>query len=269
MRVAFSEVAPDYTNYVFPYHVWGFLEEGESVRTAYALGFLPATYNLSRFYLTRSVRVDLHRFTDTGRVRYARRRCASVSGSLVPRDSFDFSLAWREMAEKYYASQDTAVDYRRTRFFEMVDSPLCTHVMAFTQDETPAGLVPLFIRDQVAQYGIPVYDPAFRSVSIGYHMMASAIAELRSVGNDFVYLGSCHTAGDLYKTRFVGAQFFNGYTWSEDRAELHFFVDQRPAVEGQHFLGSDAYLSNFCGGDAANLAERANTIRLLGETDDT
>ncbi|SDW23443.1 Acetyltransferase (GNAT) domain-containing protein [Amycolatopsis xylanica] len=267
MKVAFSEVAPDYTHYVFPYHVWGFLEEGEDVGSAYAQGFLPAAYDLSRFYLTRSVRVDLHRFEETGRTRYVRRRCASIDHALVPRGEFDLSPEWRELAEKYYATQEISVEYRRSRFFEMLDSPWCTHVMAYTDGDRPAGLVPLFVRDGVVQYGIPVYDPSLRSISIGYHMMAAALGQLRSAGFDHVYLGSCYTAGDLYKTRFAGFQFFNGYQWSESREELHFFVDRRPEVTGQHFLGSAPYLDAYCDGDPGRLAGRADVARLVPYTE--
>lgn len=259
MRVVLSEYKPDYGSYVFPYHVWGFLDDGESPADALAAGFLPAAYDMSRFYLTRSVRIALDAFSDTSRTRYVRRRCGHLTGTLVERADFRLTDPLRELAVAYFASQRRAPEYRRKRFFEMISSPFATHFMRFT-DETnsqPVGLVPLFLTGNVADYGIPVYDPAYRDISIGNHMMADTLREMRDRERAYVYLGTCYSPGDRYKTRFAGMQFFNGYRWSDDRRELHVLMDHQARDEPAHVLGAPDYLDEFCAGDVAALPERS------------
>jgi hypothetical protein len=260
MKVVFSEFVPDFQRYIFPYHVWGFLEEGESVRAAYSRGFLPVAYDMSRFYLVRSIRVVLPRYTPHGRVRYVQRKCQHIAHELVDRDSFELTSAASDMTDRYFATQQVNADYRRNRFHEMLASPFTTHVLRLWERESgrPAGLVPLFLRDGIAHYGIPVYDPVDRTTSIGNHMMAAALGLLADAGHDHCYLGSCYKTGDLYKTRFAGMQFFNGYTWSEDRDELHYLVRRRDEPVHDHVLSSGEYLDRFCDSDIQSLAKKTD-----------
>lgn len=266
MKVVFSEHVPDFRNYVFPYHVWGFPEEGEGVRTAYECGFLPVAYDLSRFYLVRGVRIALRGYTPNGRVRNTRRRCAHVSHELVERGEYRLTPAEREVAENYFATQEVNADYRRRRFFEMVDAPFCTHVLRFRDSGRgePVGLVPLLVREGIVHYGIPVYDPAYRVTSIGNHMMGTALSVFAESGSDHCYLGSCYQPGDLYKTRFDGMQFFNGYTWSDNRDELHFFVNRRNETVDNHTLGSGEYLDEFSSSDVQLLGKRTELAITTG-----
>jgi arginyl-tRNA--protein-N-Asp/Glu arginylyltransferase len=255
MRIALSECMPDYVSYTFPYHVWGFLDDGETAADALALGFLPVAYDMSRFYLARSIRIRLAAFSQTGRTRYVARRCAHIASRLVSRDQFDFTSSWQEMADSYFATRAVAADYRRERFFRMIESPFATHVMLLTdrRDEKPAGLTPVYLEEPVAEYGIPVYAPEQLDVSIGNHMMAEALRALQSMNCSYAYLGTCYSERDLYKTRFLGMEFFNGYKWSGDRQELHLFIDRQESVDQEHVLCSERYLEAFLDGDPAHL----------------
>ncbi|MEU9059094.1 hypothetical protein AB0D13_09515 [Streptomyces sp. NPDC048430] len=247
MKIAFSERRPNYGSYVFPYHVWGFLEEGETIRNAYDQGFLPGNYDMSHFYLARSVRVQLEEFKPTGRTRYVERKCAHISIELTERRSFDPHPYWEKLANAYFDSQAINREYRRRRFFEMLDSPLTTHSALFydTRTSDPVGLAPLFIQDGITQYGIPIYDPSYRSVSIGNHMMAATLQALRDKEVTHCYLGLCYDKGSLYKTRFPGMQFFNGQHWSSSREELHFIIENQHGMEEDHLLGWSEYVERF------------------------
>ncbi|MEV7192286.1 hypothetical protein AB0N81_10830 [Streptomyces sp. NPDC093510] len=263
MRIAFSERPPDYENYIFSYHVWGFLEKGESVRSAYTQGFLPSAYDLSRFYLARSVRVNLEDLSKTGRIRYVERKCSSIDQTLVTRAEFHLSPEWRALADGYFDAQKTRADYRRSRFFEMLDSPLATHVSHLVDRNTGAavGFVPVLIRDGISQYGIPVYDPAYRRVEIGNHLMAATLFRLRDESVDHCYLGLCYDTRSLYKTRFPGMQFFNGSRWSGDRNELHFLLDHQDELKEHHLLNFPPYVDTYGDLDPSSLESRMGPDR--------
>ncbi|MFH8516606.1 GNAT family N-acetyltransferase [Streptomyces gelaticus] len=262
MKIAFSECPPDESNYTFPYHVWGYLEEGESVSSAYRQGFLPAEYDFSRFYLARSIRVKLDEFSSSSRMRYVERKCGSISDALLTRDQFEFSAEWHEMVEVYFSVQKISASYRHTRFLQQIDSPLATHVSCFVDESNgkPVGLVPILIRDGISQYGIPVYDPSYRTVSIGNYIMAATLHRLRARGVDHCYLGYCSDRGSLYKTRFPGMQFFNGRGWSADRAELHFAISQQDLTGAPHLLSSPEYVKDFGEVDPSSLNSKIYSI---------
>ncbi|WP_460398311.1 GNAT family N-acetyltransferase [Actinophytocola sediminis] len=199
-------------------------------------------------------------------MRNIRRRCAHIEHELVDRGEYQVSPAVRELARTYFATQEVNVDYRLRRFFEMVDAPFCTHVLRFWDSGhgRPVGLVPLLVRDGIVHYGIPIYDPAYRTTSIGNHMMGTALSTFAESGHDHCYLGSCYTPGDLYKTRFNGMQFFNGYTWSDNRDELHFFVSRRDTTVDNHTLGSTEYLDEFCAADVQLLGKQTELTITAG-----
>ncbi|MFB9476375.1 hypothetical protein ACFFR3_43350 [Nonomuraea salmonea] len=259
MKVVFSECAPDYGSYVFPYQVWAFLEDGEDIEVPYENGFLPGVLDLSRFYLTRSVRVDLRRYTSTGRVRYVRRRCQDIGWELLDRREFRWSPEYKALYADYFDQQEINAGYRRNRFEEMLEAPFTTHVALFhdVRDGRAAGLVPLFAGAGLAQYGIPVYDTRYRPISIGNHMMSSVLAELQARGLRHCYLGSCYTRGDLYKTRFAGMEVFNGHAWTSSREELHFLLDRQDDATGGHLLEHRPYVDAYCGADVASLRSTA------------
>ncbi|GAA1693139.1 hypothetical protein GCM10009745_43290 [Kribbella yunnanensis] len=249
MRVVLSECMPDYVSYTFPYHVWGFLEEGETPATALALGFLPLTFDLSRFYLSRSIRVQLSDFGPNKRIRYAQRQCEHISSRLLARTDFEFTKAWQDLATAYFATRADAVEYRQRRFLEMLDSPFTTHVMLWTDDVSgaPVGLAPLYLESQVGEYGISIYAPDYTAVNIGNHMLAEILKKLQDLDCTHAYVGTCYSDEALYKTRVPGMQFFNGFRWSDDRAELHHFIDRQQRTEQEHILSTEAYAKAFGG----------------------
>jgi hypothetical protein len=257
MRIVLSECMPDYISYTFPYHIWGFLDDDESPGTALALGFLPLTFDMSRFYLARSIRVQLSAYSVTRRIRYVNRRCEHIASRLVSRDEFDFTSTWQDLAVSYFATRTGAVEYRQQRFFEMMGSAFTTHVMFWTDGQTgdPVGLAPIYLESQVAEYGISVYSPDYTAVSIGNHMLTEILLKLQSLGCEYAYVGTCYSDRALYKTRVPGMQFFNGFKWSDDRAELHLFIDRQKTIDQNHILSTKAYLKAFGSDDLPNVSE--------------
>ena len=66
MKLLFSEARPAYENYIFPYAIWAFPEEGEAPSELFQAGFLPSSAQLDRFDLCRHIRVDLADFELAG-----------------------------------------------------------------------------------------------------------------------------------------------------------------------------------------------------------
>ncbi|MCE7002427.1 GNAT family N-acetyltransferase [Kibdelosporangium philippinense] len=249
MRVVFSECAPNYETYLAPYQVLGFLDEGESPATAFSQGMLPGNRELTRFYLTRSVRIDLGEYSESKRERYVRRQCSTLRLDVFPKAELAETDSWVKMCLGYM-NESPQWESRRARPFEpedvttRFDMALATHLLTLTDtsDGTPVALAILYVEPPIAYYVMAFYDARYRNVSIGWHLMSRAIGEMQRQGLSHVYLGTCYYEGALYKTRFAGLEFFDGIGWSDDRDRLRFLLSQQDKLNGRHMFEYPPYL---------------------------
>ncbi|MFI8933375.1 GNAT family N-acetyltransferase [Streptomyces sp. NPDC053474] len=249
MRLAFSECTPDYEAHLAPYQVLGFPEDGETAATAFGLGMLPSNRELTRFYLARSVRVDLGRYTESRRERYVRRQCETLRRAFLPRAQLDRPTDWADMCVRYMNERSwwtarRGRPFRTTDLMARLDSPLTTHLLTLTHtsDNAPAALATLYVEPPIAYYALAFYDTRYRKTGIGSHLMSCVIGELKRRGLSHVYLGTCYYEGARYKTRFTGMEFFDGLGWSDDRERLRLFLSRQKDLSGQHLFDHPSYL---------------------------
>lgn len=250
MRVAFSECAPNYETHLAPYQVLGFLDDGESPATAFGHGMLPSNRDLTRFYLARSVRIDLGKYTEGKRERYVRKQCASLRREFLPRGQLELLDDWVDMSVRYMNESPRWASQRK-RLFEAedvlarLDVPMTTHLLTLTDTSNglPAALAMLYVEPPVAYYARAFYDFKYRDLSIGSYLMSCAINEMQCQGLSHVYLGTCYYEGARYKTRFAGMEFFDGLGWSGDRERLRFLLSQQDDLHDQHLFDHPSYLA--------------------------
>jgi hypothetical protein len=227
MKLLFSEQNSDYEHYQFPYAIWAVPEAGESPSDIFNAGFLPSSRNLDRFYLCRQVRVDLAKFKP--------------------------SSENRRILRKTYADIKFGKDVMT---FERLDalfgSPIISHLLVFTDAEHggEVGVATLYIEGrELAYYYYAFYDLNYYARNLGMFMMTSAVALFAGRGCRQLYLGTCYSQTALYKTQFAGAEFFNGFRWSDDLDELKFIIRRDKKELCQHLLETDEYRDEFYGGN--------------------
>lgn len=250
MRVVFAECPPHYDTHLAPYQVLGFPDNDESAATAFSHGMLPSNRELTRFYLARSVRIDLGAYTESKRERYVRRKCHALRHNFVPRARLERQDDWVDMCLRYM-NESPQWDSRRERRFTpddvetRLDMPMTTHVLTLTDttDETPAALAIMFVEKPIAYYAMAFYDKQYRSINIGSYMMSTVIAQAQREGLSHAYLGTCYYEGALYKTRFTGMEFYDGIRWSTDRERLHFLLSQQDKLNNRHMFEHPPYLA--------------------------
>ena len=86
-------------------------------------------------------------------------------------------------------------------------------------------------------------------------MMTSAAALFAGRGCKQLYLGTCYSAPALYKTQFAGAEFFNGFRWSDDLAELKFIIQRDKKDLSQHLLETEEFREKFYGSDLEKMTD--------------
>jgi len=258
VKLLFSEQKSDYDHYQFPYAIWAVPEPGECPSEVFNAGFLPSSRNLDRFYLCRQVRVNLARFKPSSENRRILRKGAGIRADLVARDKFDYTPARRQFY-KNYADIKFGNDVMS---FERLDalfaSPIISHLLVFTDTATNAevGAASLYVEGrELAYYYYAFYDLNYYARNLGMYMMTSAAGLFAGRGFKHLYLGTCYSSTALYKTQFVGAEFFNGFRWSNDLAELKYILKRDKKELYQHLLESEDYRKEFYRGDLAKVTD--------------
>jgi arginyl-tRNA--protein-N-Asp/Glu arginylyltransferase len=252
MKLLFSEQKSDYGHYQFPYAVWAVPEAGETPADIFEAGFLPSSRELDRFYLCRQIRVALSQFAPSSENRRILRKGEALRVELVPREQFDYTPARREFFKRYADAKFGRDVMSWQRLDALFSAPIISHLLVFTDTTTGAeiGVATLYLAaTTLAYYYYAFYDLNYFNRSLGMFMMTSAVALFARRHFKHLYLGTCYSNNALYKTQFAGAQFFNGFRWSDDLAELKFLLrrDQQPCNE--HLLETEAYREQFYGGD--------------------
>lgn len=253
MKLLFSEAAPDYEHYIFPYAIWGFPESGESPADFFEAGFLPSTRELDRFYLARHIRVRLRDFQASSENRRILRKGASLKWTLLPRDQFQLSEERRVFCKMYADARFGNEVMSESRLTTLFTSPVATHIMVFQENATQreVGYVVLYLESpRVAFYYYSFYDLTWFDRSLGLFLMTSAVEHFAREQFEHLYLGTCYSERALYKTQFSGFEFFNGFRWSGNVQELKFLVNRQSIKPGQHLLESEEYRGTFQGGEA-------------------
>ena len=260
MKFLFSEAAPDYTHYVFPYAVWAFPEADEQPRDFFAKGFLPSSKNLERFYLCRSMRVALAEFAPSSENRRVMRKCADISFQLVARENFAFDEHWREFCLTYADIKFGKEIMTTERLDNLINAKITSHLLLFHDNAANknVGLVTLFLEPpQVTQYYYAFYDLNYYRQNLGMFMMTAAVDYFAREKFEHIYLGSCYSANALYKTQFAGAEFFNGACWSRNLEELKYLIARGTQPITQHLFESEDYLHRFYEGEMGKLVEKS------------
>ncbi len=252
MKLLFSEAKADYGHYIFPYAVWAFPESGETPGNLFNQGFLPSSRNLDRFYLCRQVRINLSTYSVSSENRRILRKGEGIAATLIPRTEFNYTPERRQFYKTY-------VDHRFGKdvmSFDRLDSlfggKITSHLLLFTDlySGMEVGTVTLYIEaNALAYYYYAFYDLNYHDRNLGMYMMTSAVRLFAEHGLEFLYLGSCYQPNALYKTQFEGAQFFNGFRWSDNLEELKYQIRREQQEQTQHLLETEEYRQSFYDGD--------------------
>jgi arginyl-tRNA--protein-N-Asp/Glu arginylyltransferase len=258
MKLLFSEQNSDYEHYQFPYAIWAVPEDGESPSDIFNAGFLPSSRDLDRFYLCRQVRVNLPKFKPSSENRRILRKGKGIGVELVPREKFDYTPEKRRFF-KTYADIKFGNDVMS---FERLDalfaSPIISHLLVFTDTSTgkDVGAATLYLEGKaLAFYYYAFYDLNYYARNLGMFMMTSAVELFAERGVKFLCLGTCYSQTALYKTQFAGAEFFNGFRWSDDLDELKFIIKRDKKELTQHLLETDEYREKFYKADLGNITD--------------
>jgi arginyl-tRNA--protein-N-Asp/Glu arginylyltransferase len=257
MKLLFSEQNSDYEHYQFPYAIWAVPEDGETPADIFDAGFLPSSRYLDRFYLCRQVRVNLRKFKPSSENRRIIRKGKGIGIEFVAREEFDYTPERRQFF-KTYADIKFGNDVMTfERLDALFSTPIISHLLVFIDLETnrEIGVATLYVEGKsLAFYYYAFYDLNYYARNLGMFMMTSAVELFADSGVKFLYLGTCYSQAALYKTQFIGAEFFNGFRWSDDIDELKFIIKRDKKDLTQHLLETQEFRDEFYGGSLEKMS---------------
>ena len=144
--------------------------------------------------------------------------------------------------------------------FERLDAlfvaPIISHLLVFTDAEKEIGVATLYLEGKaLAFYYYAFYDLNYYTRNLGMFMMTSSAALFAERGVRHLYLGTCYLHTALYKTQFAGAEFFNGFCWSDDLEELKFIIRRDKKELTRHLLETEEYREKFYKGDLGKITD--------------
>lgn len=225
MKIFFSENQPDYSSYTFNYAIYCIKEAQHELPDIYNKGFLPYSGNLKIaadiFYLARSLRVDLDRFTDTSENRRINRKIEELAITIEVHKKEDFGVedtAFLAFCMNYAADRFSGNAMTLERLKYVLSRETGSHILSFTSKGEIMGYVLAGIEGNALQYWFAFFNQTYmKSHSLGKWMMWRTIHWAKEEGLAHVYLGTCYGKHSLYKVRdHKGLAFFDGSQWNTD-----------------------------------------------------
>lgn len=252
MKLFFGEFKADYDNYLFPYQIWLYKEEGDNVEKIYENGFLPIRSIQSVYFLSRSVRVDLNKFEPSSENRRILKKTENFSSKVIPLAQFDYGPSVQKMCSNY-ADEKFGKDVLPTSTIRAIfKNGVYNSIIVFTENSSgvEVGYAVCHITKNLIQYAFSFYDLTYLKDNLGARMMLEAVSLGKVQDKSYIYLGSCYSRESLYKTEYKGVEFFNGYSWSSNLLELKYILERS---SDDYLFKDKEYLDTFFEGQKINL----------------
>ncbi|MCU0660408.1 MAG: GNAT family N-acetyltransferase [Candidatus Pacebacteria bacterium] len=224
-RIFLSEYVHSYDTYTFGYTLYAERLNGESLDMIWEQGFLTYTGKWrsecsNMFYMTRSTRVDLSRFTPSSENRRIRRKLEQMS------------LTVTEYIAANFAENDAMMDFCLSNFKaahampkERLKRVLLwapeTKVIEYKDGEGNPRAYIIEIRGGYSSHHYyDFYDQSLGHLSFGAWLMLDRIEAAKARGETKYYLGTLYGEGALYKANYQPLEFWTGNKWSSDIVAL-------------------------------------------------
>ncbi len=231
MKLFFSEFASNYSKYHFPYQVYLIREEADDLNRIYSMGFLPSRTRKTLFYLGRSLRIDLDKFSMSSENRRIKRKTTYIKEEIRKLDDFNYSYKIGKMGVDFYKERFGRKILSAYRIKWLFTKSNCTDVIIYydkNDKDKVIGYCVIYLTDKILHYAYPFYDLDYLNKNLGIGMMLRSIRWSKENNLKYLYLGTCYTESSLYKTQFSGIEFFNGFKWDSDIDNL------KERIRGSH-----------------------------------
>lgn len=192
---------------------------------------------LPEMHQTRSLRIDLSKFTLTSENRRVLKKTSDIDMFVFDLPLHSNTTNWRihALGKKFYQKKFNDVDFSASKIREIINGKakhnlLFTHYQSNTLpnnstsgtiDHTKTlGYTICYKTENILHYSFPFYELTSNIPNLGMGMMLKAISWAKYKNLEYLYLGSFTRPKDRYKLQFRGLEWWDQDHWSEDLANL-------------------------------------------------
>jgi len=229
MKIFLSECEVAYDTYTFPYAIYCKRENPAETPEIYQKGFLPFSGDSGLdgdyFYLARSLRVNLSKFSDSSENRRIHRKAGllfyAISLESIDKSNFDTEdPSFRNLCLDYATRRYKAGSMDGTRLSYVTSRKLLNHYFVLKDGHKILGYVFAPMYGDIIHYWFSFFDYEYMESGfpLGKYLMWRTIKWAKQQGEyKYFYLGTCYKTSSLYKVRdHSGIEFFDGNSWNND-----------------------------------------------------
>lgn len=218
MKITRNEFGHEYKTYHFGYCEYAFLEKGDRPVDFYTQGFLPHTADPSvknRFYMARSARVPLKRFSLTSENRRIAKRFEGTFtiDRISPKDAGNDI---RKLFLEYFAKRHGPNVMPKERLEAILTTPLPLQIITYKVNGELIAAVLEIAEDSFGHFYFSAYDLSLMHQSLGMWLMLDCALQAKKTGSTHYYLGTVYGEKALYKTNLEPLEFWDGCSWNSD-----------------------------------------------------
>ena len=226
MKEFSSELGQSYDTYSFGYCNYAVKENKDPLSEIYKKGYLPFSGSPdveNIFYMARSARIPLNKFSETSE----NRRIGSKFNSMLYRKTFPLNKfdshnkEFVSFCTNYFSKRHGTSIMPEDRLRHILKGNLVTHISSYTNKSgVLVGYVFEVADTKMSHFWFSFYDLDYTYQSLGMWLMLDSAKNAKKEGKDYFYVGTVYGDKALYKSNFKQIEFWNGKEWVSDLRKL-------------------------------------------------
>lgn len=254
MKLFFAEIKHQYPDYLFPYQVLLLVDDKDDIGKIYQAGFLPFRNRKNLFYLARSSRCRLDRFSLSSENKRILKKTKNFNYRILKMADFQYDHRVQKNCKDWASARGWKISTKSLKY--IFSGQFFNQVWLWKDGSSRDKIVGYQIVYQATDFvhcAHIFYHPGHYRSGLGTRMLLEVVIWAHQKKKKFHYLGTCYGKTGFYKRSFPGFEFFNGFSWSDNLEELK-YLNQR---EGDDYLLREKdYLEEFWQGKIDNLLKR-------------
>ncbi len=200
------------------------LENTSLVENSYNKGFVATRLGKGVMQKTRSVRIDLNKFSLSSENRRILKKTENlwIEMMVLPSEKYDFKVG--KMAKDFYDQKSGKGTFSVQKIKEIItdkENGSFNRMINLYQrkddgENIEIGHAICLETPNIIHYSYPFYDIEIAPKDSGLSMMLKTILYAKENKKKYFYIGSLQRTSDKYKLQFSGLEWFNGKSWTDN-----------------------------------------------------
>lgn len=202
----------------------------ENIALLYNNGYLFGRNGRGVIYQTRSLRLDLSKFSLSSENRRVLKKTDGLKLEVVPLPYPEYHWSIGKLAKDFYETKFGDGVFSANKVKELltdVEKSNFNRVLVYRESRIRSqelsdtvGYCVAYESKNILHYSYPFYNLENEIPNLGLGMMLRAILYAQESGKKLFYLGSFQRPTDVYKLQFAGLEWFDGERWQTNPEEL-------------------------------------------------